>query len=75
MDTAIRRPYTFDTLTTPQLFDIDSDPGKAQNLIDAFPAIANDLMAEAEAARLELGDVDIIGRDQRVPPMADPQCK
>lgn len=40
----------------PELYDLESDIGEANNVIDAHPEIAQKLMAEAERAREELGD-------------------
>ena len=37
-----------------------------------FPDVVDELLRAIEAARTELGDVDMIGTDQRLPPMEDP---
>ena len=62
-------------LDGPMLVDLNTDPGETTNVAELYPRVFNRLTADAEAARAELGDVDVIGSDQRVPPMEDPNTK
>ncbi len=40
----------------PELYDLQSDIGESNNVIDDYPEIVEELKAEAEKARLDLGD-------------------
>lgn len=44
---------------SPELYDMTRDPGEQYNVIDSNPEIVEDLMKVAEAARAELGDLNI----------------
>jgi arylsulfatase A-like enzyme len=44
---------------SPELYDMTRDPGEHYNVIDSNPEIVEDLMKVAEAARAELGDLNI----------------
>lgn len=44
---------------SPELYDMNRDPGEQYNVIDSNPKIVADLMKVAEAARAELGDLNI----------------
>ncbi len=56
-------------LTKPLLFNLDRDMGELQNVAKQHPDIVKELQAEAERVRAELGDIDVVGSDQRVPPI------
>ena len=49
--------------------------GELTDISEKYPDIVKDLLQEAERVRLELGDVNIIGTDQRVPPFNNIQEK
>jgi len=55
------------------LFDLENDRGERTNVASQYPDIVSALQHVTEQARMELGDVNIIGKDQRVPPMKNPQ--
>lgn len=65
----------FTTLKQPMLIDLDHDLGERKNLIKKYPEITSELMQEAERIRAELGDVDVIGSDQRPHGLPNPQNK
>ena len=50
-----------------------SDPGTTSEVLQVYPEIVDGLLVEAQLARKELGDVDAIGTDERVPPMLNAQ--
>ena len=58
-----RKPYL--SLEKPLLFDMKNDIGEKKNVISQHPEVAAELEKEAERVRKELGDVDVIGTDQR----------
>ncbi|MEM7277691.1 MAG: sulfatase [Pseudomonadota bacterium] len=60
----IGRRYT-DAVDKPLLFDLAADVGEQNDLAGEFPAIVVKLMAQAEVARQELGDVNRIGTGAR----------
>lgn len=44
---------------SPQLYDMMRDPGEQYNVIESFPEKAAELMKTVEAARAELGDLNV----------------
>ncbi|MEO9475984.1 MAG: sulfatase [Cyclobacteriaceae bacterium] len=57
------------------LYNLEEDLGETTNLADKHPEVVAMLQQQAEIIRSELGDVDIIGTDQRVPDLVAPQAK
>ncbi|MDC2888551.1 hypothetical protein [Psychrosphaera algicola] len=55
------------------LFDLKTDRGEKVDVANLHPDIVASFDADIQYAREELGDVHQIGRDQRVPPMENPQ--
>lgn len=70
---APRKPYI--SLKKPLLFDMKNDVGEKKNVISQHPEVAADLKKEAERVRNELGDVDVIGSDQRPHGLVNAQDK
>ncbi len=68
-----QRIYT--TLKEPMLFDLDADPGEKKNIIAQHPETAEALTKQAERIRKELGDINVIGSDQRPHGLPNPQEK
>lgn len=62
-------------LDRPLLFNLDTDMGELTDISDQYPEIVEELLQEADRIRVELGDVRIIGTDQRVPPFKNMQDK
>ncbi len=62
-------------LERPLLFNLDTDMGELTDISGKYPDIVKELLNKSERVRLELGDVDIIGTDQRVPPFNNIQEK
>jgi len=60
-------------LEKPLLFNLEDDRGETRNLAEQHPEIVASFQADIWRARTELGDVDIIGTNQRVPPFEDIQ--
>ncbi|MGJ8644431.1 MAG: sulfatase family protein [Luteolibacter sp.] len=58
-----RKPYL--SLKEPLLFDMKEDMGEKKNVISEHPEVEIELQKVAERVRKELGDVNIIGSDQR----------
>ncbi len=54
-----------------QLFDLKSDIGETRDVSDDHPDVVSRLMALAEEAREDLGDVDRPGRNQRPAALVD----
>lgn len=48
--------YEQATIATPELYDLQSDLGETRNVAEAHPEIVQQLMAQVEKARGELGD-------------------
>jgi arylsulfatase A-like enzyme/lysophospholipase L1-like esterase len=68
-----RKPYT--TLKNPILFDLDADVGEKTDVIAQHPEVAAMLTEEAARIRAEVGDIDVIGTDQRPHGLPNPQDK
>lgn len=64
-----------EVLNRPLLFNLDNDMGELTDISEKHPDVVKELSKEAERVRLELGDVNIIGSDQRVPPFENIQKK
>lgn len=64
-----------EVLDRPLLFNLDTDMGELTDVSDKHPDIVKELLQEADRVRLELGDVTIVGSDQRVPPFENIQEK
>jgi arylsulfatase A-like enzyme len=47
------------------LYDLESDMGETVNVADRHPEVVQRLLALAESARADLGDIDRPGRNQR----------
>ena len=63
----------FITLAEHQLFNLESDIGEKKNVAAENPAVVARLKNQAEVIRAELGDVRIMGSDQRKIKLVDPQ--
>jgi arylsulfatase A-like enzyme len=52
-----------------ELYDLENDPAETRNVADEHPRVLETLLAEAETARMELGDslTQRIGRGNRPP--------
>lgn len=61
------------TLDEYMLFDLNADVGERTNVIAQHPEIVEMLLEEADRVRKELGDVDVIGSDQRSHGLLQPQ--
>ncbi|WP_411827505.1 sulfatase [Luteolibacter sp. AS25] len=71
--TGPRKPYL--SLKDPLLFDMKNDTGEKKNVISKHPEVAAELEKEAERIRREIGDIDVIGTDQRPHGLINPQDK
>jgi arylsulfatase A-like enzyme len=71
--TGPRKPYL--SLKKPLLFDLENDMGEKTNVIAQHPEVTNELMKQAERARKEIGDIDVVGSDQRPHGLPNPQNK
>jgi arylsulfatase A-like enzyme len=60
-------------VSQPMLFDLGHDRGETNDVAALQPHIVASFDTDILHARTVLGDVDIIGTDQRVPPMKNPQ--
>lgn len=63
----------FITLDDYVLYNLQEDVGETTNVADQNPEVVAMLKTQAEAIRAELGDVNVIGTDQRVPNLEAPQ--
>jgi len=55
---------TIDSLNIPMLFNLEKDLEEQVDVAQEFPDVVEELLQEAEAARKELGDWDVIGKDE-----------
>lgn len=65
----------FLTLDKNVLFNLETDIGEKIDVADQHPEIVKMLLKQADIIRAELGDVHVIGSDQRVPKLEDPQSR
>ena len=65
----------FITLKKPVLFDLEADPGERNNVLSEHPGVVEKLQKEAERMRKEIGDVDVVGSDQRPHGLTNPNEK
>ncbi len=63
------------SLDQPMLFDLEADLGEKQNVFSRHPEVAAELMKAAERMRAEIGDVDVVGSDQRPHGLVNPNEK
>jgi arylsulfatase A-like enzyme len=61
------------TLDKPMLFNLDLDVGEKKNVAAQYPERVASLLQEAYRIRAELGDVHVMGSDQRPSGLVDPQ--
>jgi len=62
-------------LGRPLLFNLDLDMGELTDVSKQYPDVVEELLQEATRVRKELGDIDVIGTDQRLPPFKNIQEK
>ena len=55
------------------LFDLETDVGERTNVAAQHPEIVDRLVKEADRIRSELGDVAVLGSDQRPHGLVQPQ--
>lgn len=60
-------------LDAPMLFNLELDRGETRDLANQHPEVIASFENDIKEAREELGDVNIQGRDQRLPPFEDIQ--
>ncbi|MDO6802469.1 sulfatase [Wenyingzhuangia sp. 1_MG-2023] len=65
----------FVNLSEYKLYNLKEDVSETKNLSLQYPKLVEELKLEAEKIRKELGDVHVVGRDQRVVPFDNPQEK
>ena len=63
------------TLKHPMLFDLDADVSEKENVFVEHPEVVERLQQEANRIRKELGDVKVIGTDQRPHGLTNPNEK
>ena len=63
----------FVTLDKNVLFNLKNDVGEKTDVADEHPEIVAMLLKQAALIRAELGDVDVVGTDQRIPILEKPQ--
>ncbi|MGJ8743548.1 sulfatase family protein [Polaribacter sp.] len=64
-----------EVLTRPLLFNLDTDMGELTDISKKHPDVVKELLLESERIKKELGDVNIVGTDQRLPPFNNIQVK
>lgn len=57
------------------LIDLETDEGEKTNVISKHPDVVAMLKKEAERARAEIGDVKVVGSDQRPHNLINPNAK
>jgi len=62
-------------LKQPLLIDLDADVGEKKNVIAKHPEVTDELKKAAEQARQEIGDVNVVGSDQRPHGLVRPNDK
>jgi len=63
----------FITLDEDRLYNLEDDLAEKVNVAEQYPEVVSRLKEQAAVIRAELGDVDVIGTDQRVPNLEAPQ--
>ncbi len=63
----------FVTLNERKLFDLHNDVGEKRNVAREYPNIVARLQKQADTIRLELGDVRVMGTDQKTINLVEPQ--
>ncbi|MCH1407466.1 MAG: hypothetical protein L7V87_00395 [Verrucomicrobiales bacterium] len=63
----------FVSLEQNALFNLKEDLGEKENVADQNPEVVERLLAQADAIRAELGEVNVKGSDQRDINLIDPQ--
>ncbi|TWU64686.1 Arylsulfatase [Crateriforma conspicua] len=63
----------FVTLNAHRLFNLRLDVGETQDVSSRYPDVVARLKQKADGIRAELGDVDVMGTDQRKIDLVDPQ--
>lgn len=64
-----------EVLERPLLFNLDTDMGELNDISKKHPDIVKELLKESDRIKQELGDVNITGSDQRIPPFENIQEK
>ncbi|TWT84720.1 Arylsulfatase precursor [Planctomycetes bacterium CA13] len=63
------------SLKQPMLFNLDTDVGEKTNVYSQHPELVAELMKEAKRIRAEVGDVEVMGSDQRPHGLLNPSEK
>ena len=64
-----------EVLDRPLLFNLNTDIGELTDISENHPDVVQELLSEANKVRKELGDIDVVGTDQRMPPFDNIQLK